>query len=69
VESIRYKKKHLYTRKKLTAVLEQSALSRYSKRGKKSAVAEAIQKGTILIILGGEGFLIYVMMNSILAKT
>tara|TARA_R110002020_G_scaffold30724_3_gene96525 strand:- start:2391 stop:2999 length:609 start_codon:yes stop_codon:yes gene_type:complete len=54
---------------KLTAVLEQSALSRYSKRGKKSAVAEAIQKGTILIILGGEGFLIYVMMNSILAKT
>lgn len=54
---------------KLTAVLEQSALSRYSKRGKKSAVAEAIQKGTILLILGGEGFLIYVMMTNILSKS
>jgi len=54
---------------KLTAVLEQSALSRYSKRGQKSAVAEVIQKGMILGILGGEGFLIYVMMSNILAKT
>tara|TARA_R100000656_G_scaffold124051_2_gene101389 strand:+ start:881 stop:1501 length:621 start_codon:yes stop_codon:yes gene_type:complete len=52
----------------LAAINEQSALKRLTTYVEKSTAKEMLEKGALLIILGGMGFLIFVLVSNILNK-
>tara|TARA_R110002020_G_scaffold63845_2_gene170043 strand:- start:55 stop:675 length:621 start_codon:yes stop_codon:yes gene_type:complete len=52
----------------LSASREQSSVERLTSHKAKTTTQEIIEKGTLLLLLGGEGFLIFILITEILNK-